>query len=184
MKIYFQYTNYASSRRGLLRWYGLPAKEGQRISKFVESGLKMFNAFDVENMTQGSSRERYVLCLTLLKPCTDLSWSIVLLRRRGLYVGTYPNLLIRDKAYTLVLSDWWSGVLQSLDLSSLPDMWNIAYSGGCLYIFLIYCLINIDVSVLHFDDLSFGRLLFFGLYKEDYLQISKCVSFWLHSFCG
>ena len=23
-----------------------------------------------------------------------------------------------------------------------------------------------------------------GLYKEDYLQIFKCVSFWLHNFCG
>ena len=30
----------------------------------------------------------------------------------------------------------------------------------------------------------FGKLLVLGLYEEDYLQIFKCVSFWLHSFCG
>ena len=32
--------------------------------------------------------------------------------------------------------------------------------------------------------ISLDWLLVFGLYKEDYLQIFKCVSFWLHSFRG
>ena len=32
--------------------------------------------------------------------------------------------------------------------------------------------------------LRFGWLLFLGLYKEDYLQIFNCVSFWLHGCCG
>ena len=36
-------------------------------------------------------------------------------------------------------SDCKSGLLQPLDLSSLLDGRSIAYSGGCLYIFLIYC---------------------------------------------
>ena len=27
-------------------------------------------------------------------------------------------------------------------------------------------------------------LLVIGLYKEGYLHISKCVSFWLHNLCG
>ena len=27
-------------------------------------------------------------------------------------------------------------------------------------------------------------MLVLGLNKEDYLQIFKCVSFWLHGFCG
>ena len=32
--------------------------------------------------------------------------------------------------------------------------------------------------------LSFDWLLVLSLYKEDYLQSFKCVSFWLHGFCG
>ena len=28
-----------------------------------------------------------------------------------------------------------------------------------------------------------GLLLVIGVYNKDYLQILKCVSFWLHSFC-
>ena len=32
--------------------------------------------------------------------------------------------------------------------------------------------------------LRLGLLLVYVLYKEDYLQILRCVSFWLHSFYG
>ena len=32
--------------------------------------------------------------------------------------------------------------------------------------------------------LHFGWLLVLSLHKEDYLQFFKCVSFWLHGFCG
>ena len=32
--------------------------------------------------------------------------------------------------------------------------------------------------------LHFGLLLVLSLHKEDYLQIFKCVSFWLHGFCS
>ena len=32
--------------------------------------------------------------------------------------------------------------------------------------------------------LRFGWLLVLSLYKEDYLQIFKCVSFWLHGCYG
>ena len=32
--------------------------------------------------------------------------------------------------------------------------------------------------------LHFGWLLVLSLHKEDYLQMFKCVSFWLHGFCG
>ena len=31
--------------------------------------------------------------------------------------------------------------------------------------------------------LRFGWLLVFSLYKEDYLQLLKCMSFWLHGCC-
>ena len=37
--------------------------------------------------------------------------------------------------------------------------------------------------MLHFYDSRFGRLLVVDLYKEESLQIFKCVSFWLHGFC-
>ena len=30
----------------------------------------------------------------------------------------------------------------------------------------------------------YGPFALVGLYKEDYLQIFKYVSFWLHGFCG
>ena len=52
-------------------------------------------------------------------------------------------------------------------------------------IFLIYLYITIYVYVPHFLwPLRFGWLLVLSLYKEDYLQIFKCVSFWLHGCCG
>ena len=58
-----------------------------------------------------------------------------------------------------------------------------AYFNWCPYIFLIYYNIIIYICVPHFYD-RFCWLLVFGLYKEDYLQIFKCVSFWLHGCCG
>ena len=52
----------------------------------------------------------------------------------GLYSRTCLNLLREDKALIRVLSDF-----RSLDLNSLSDRRSITYSGGCFYIFLIYC---------------------------------------------
>ena len=34
------------------------------------------------------------------------------------------------------------------------------------------------------STLDLGWLLVLGLYTDDYLLIFKCVSVWLHSFCG
>ena len=60
-----------------------------------------------------------------------------------------------------------------------------------------YCLLQVVSNI--FDILSyyyiclcttfllplrFGWLLVLGLHKENYLQIFKCVSFWLHGCCG
>ena len=51
-------------------------------------------------------------------------------------------------------------------------------------IFLIYFYIT-NMFVYHMLlPLRFGWLMVLSLYKEDYLQIFKCVSFWLHSCCG
>ena len=44
---------------------------------------------------------------------------------------------------------------------------------------LLYMFVNHILWPLHF-----GWLLVLSLYKEDYLQILKCASFWLHGFCG
>ena len=52
-------------------------------------------------------------------------------------------------------------------------------------IFLIYFYITIYMFVYHvFMTSPFGWLLVLSLYKEDYLQTFKCVSFWLHGCCG
>ena len=51
-------------------------------------------------------------------------------------------------------------------------------------IFLIYFNITIYVCTTFLWPLRFGWLLVLSLYKEDYLQIFKCVSFWLHGCCG
>ena len=59
-----------------------------------------------------------------------------------------------------------SELLQPLDLSSLPDMRSMAYSGECLYIFLYTKLFSPKILL----PLRFGWLLVLRLYKEDYLQ--------------
>ena len=64
-----------------------------------------------------------------------------------------------------------SELLQPLDLSSLPDMRSIAYSGECLYIILYTKLLSPKMLL----PLRFGWLLVLRLYKDDYLQFFKCV---------
>ena len=46
---------------------------------------------------------------------------------------------------------------------------------------LVYYFICLCTTFLW--HVRFGWLLVFSLYKEDYLQIFKCVSFWLHGCC-
>ena len=41
-----------------------------------------------------------------------------------------------------------------------------------------------DLLQIHVDTTISGWLLVFRLYKDDYLQMLKCVSFLLHSFCS
>ena len=77
-----------------------------------------------------------------------------LTRQRILYGGTCPNLLRGDKALILVPSDCYSDILQSLNLISLPDRRSIAFSCGCLYIFLIYCFYHLRCLCDSFYDLS------------------------------
>ena len=55
-------------------------------------------------------------------------------------------------------------------------LWTFFYH--TLWINLIYFLLSLYVNI------RLVRLLVLGLYKEDYLQIFKCASFLLHSFCG
>ena len=57
-----------------------------------------------------------------LKHCTLTN----ITRRRGLYDGPCSNLLRGDKVLIFVPSDCYSGLLQPLDLSSLPDGRSIA----------------------------------------------------------
>ena len=88
-------------------------------------------------------------------PSTALYWSFLnhcTLTNKAvqLYDETYRNLLRGDKALILVPSDCKSGLLYSLDLSSLPDGRSIAYSGGYLYIFWYTVFITLHVYVIIF----------------------------------
>ena len=54
-------------------------------------------------------------------------------------------------------------------------------------VFIYFCytvFITLHVCVIIFMASRFSWLLVLGLYKEDYLQIFKCVSFCLHSICS
>ena len=55
----------------LLRWSSLQTKEGQTHCEFRLVGFE--NSFDAGSMTQWSSGGLWVLCMTILQPCTDLS---------------------------------------------------------------------------------------------------------------
>ena len=55
-----------------------------------------------------------------------------------------------------------------------------AYFNGCPYIFDILLHYYICLCTTFLWPLRFGWLLVLSLYEEDYLQIFKCVSFWLH----
>ena len=60
-----------------------------------------------------------------------------------------------------------------------------SHSGGCLYMFLIYCFYHLTCLCYNFLwPLRLSWLLVLGLYKEGYLHIFKCVSFLLHGFRG
>ena len=61
---------------------------------------------------------------------------------------------------------------------------SIAYFNGCPYIFDILLYYYICLCTTFLWPLRFCWLLVLSLYKEDYLQIFKCVSFWLHGCCG
>ena len=54
-------------------------------------------------------------------------------------------------------------------LVGTPDGRSIAYLGGCLYIFLIYCFITLDGCVFMLWPLCFGWLMVLDLYNEVYL---------------
>ena len=61
---------------------------------------------------------------------------------------------LADKVQILLPSDCYAGLLQSLNLSSLPDGRSTAYSGGCLYILLIYCFYHLRCLCNDFYGLS------------------------------
>ena len=59
-------------------------------------------------------------------------------------------------------------------------MRSTAYFNRCPYIFDILLYYYICLCTTFLWPLRFGWLLVLSLYKEDYSQIFKCVSFWLH----
>ena len=59
-----------------------------------------------------------------------------------------------------------------------------AYFNVFPYIFDILVYYYICLCTTFLWPVRFGWLLILSLYKEDYLQIFKCVSFWLHGCCS
>ena len=61
---------------------------------------------------------------------------------------------------------------------------SLSYSDVTIYIFAISYLPSMLYVYRFLWPLRLGWLLVWCLYKEVYLQIFKCVSFWLHGCCG
>ena len=61
---------------------------------------------------------------------------------------------------------------------------SLPYSDVTIYIFAISYLLSMLYVYRFLWPLRLGWLLVWCLYKEVYLQIFKCVSFWLHGCCG
>ena len=61
---------------------------------------------------------------------------------------------------------------------------SLSYSDVTIYIFAISYLSSMFYVYRFLWPLPLGWLLVWCLYKEVYLQIFKCVSFWLHGCCG
>ena len=128
-----------------------------------------------------------LVCLALLQPYKELSKSIAiwLSRQWGLYDGTCPNFLRADKALTLVPSDNKSGLIQSLNLSSLQNGRSITYFGRCFYLLLRYCFYHLTCLCNNLYGISTLIGCSTSVIKRRIIYtLLQCVSFWLHSFCG
>ena len=108
-----------------------------------------------------------------LKHCT-------LTRRWGLYDGPCPNFR-GDRSWSFVSQDSFS-----------HQTWGCLRTGGAqptpirmsLTMFVIYNIYYLCCLCIDLYDLSAVWLLVCCLYNEVYLQMFKCVSFWLHGCCG
>ena len=94
----------------------------------------------------------------------------------------YP-LLIKDTGH-------WSWPTMGLASAIGPELafsraeHSLPYSDVTIYIFAISYLLPMLYVYRFLWPLRLGWLLVWCLYKEVYLQIFKCVSFWLHGCCG
>ena len=75
-----------------------------------------------------------------------------------------------------------SGIRPELAFS--PAEHSLPYSDVTIYIFAILYLSSMLYVYRFLWPLRLGWLLVCCLYKEVYLQIFKCMSFWLHGCCG
>ena len=77
-----------------------------------------------------------------------------LARQLGLYNVTCPNLIRDDNALILVSSDSWSGLLKSLDLSSLADGRSMHTQAEVFIYFWYNCFYHLTCSCFNFYGLS------------------------------
>ena len=97
-------------------------------------------------------------------------------RAPGFTSGLQGSVIV-PRGSLLLVPQWQciSSFVFYLNLSSLPDGHSIAYSGGWLYMFMIYCFYHLKCLCNNFWPPHFGWLFFLGLYKDDYLQNFECV---------
>ena len=161
---------------GLLRWCSLQTKKSQMRSDFVSPSSKIVECLRRRKYDQVIIERTMDL---VLDPSTSLYWSFLkhcTLTNKA--VGTIWRYLSKppkrrqgpDPRPLWLLS----GLLQSLDLSSLPDGRSEAYSGGCLYISLIYCLYHLIYACNNFNRLS----AFVGCWSSVFIRriINRCLN--------
>ena len=152
---------------------------------FISSDSKIVNAFDVVSMTISRTiglvlapftalYRSFLKLFTLTNKTVGTIWRALSKspqRRQGpdprplwLLVGT-PSALIPLLAYRLRVAQ--------------PTLMDISIYFWYILLYYYICLCTTFLWLLRF-----GLLLVLRLYKEDYLHIFKCVSFWLHGCCG
>ena len=169
----------------LLQWSCQETKEGQMRSEFRLVGLENCKTPLTSQVWPSDDREDDMSCalpfysLVQIYP-NALHW--LTLRLWGLWqdLTKFPKRRQGPDPRPLWLLIWTPSVLGPELASRQAEhsvFWRVT-----LYIFDILIL-SPYMSVRIFMASPLRWLLVLVLYKEDYLQMFKCVSFWLHSFC-
>ena len=172
---------------GLLWWSSLQTKEGQRPTKFLLVGFGNSQTPSTTTVWPSDHREDY-------RSCAWPFYSLVRTFPKALHSdwqggGDYMTGLVQTSEATwswslspCLLVGTPSAIIPELAFSRVEH--SRPYSDCAKYIFDIYYLLTMLFVYWFLLPLRLVWLLVCCLYKEVYLQIFKCVSFWLHGCCG